>query len=140
MQEKNITLQIKKIDILIFRKIISNYKDVKNMSPIQIGILMYLIKNENVYQKDLEKNFDVRRSTISGILKTMEKNDLIKKEGSNLDARSKRIILTNKSIKLSNNILKNINEFETQIRKGITKEEIDIFFNIVDKIKSNLEG
>ena len=54
--------------------------------------------DKEIYQKDIEKNFVVRRSTASGILDTMEKNGMLMRIPSDFDARSKRIVLTDKFI------------------------------------------
>ena len=77
MKDKSIGLEIKKIDSLIVRKIIACNKDsLCQLTPVQIVVIKYLIKNKNsiVYQKDIEKKVGLRKSTVSGILGTMIKN------------------------------------------------------------------
>ena len=39
---------------------------------------LFINMDKEIYQKDIEKNFVVRRSTASGILDTMEKNGMKK--------------------------------------------------------------
>ena len=67
MNEKSISIEIKKIDSLIVRKIISYNKNSNyQLTPVQIVIIKYLVKNKNniVYQKDIEKKLGLRKSTI----------------------------------------------------------------------------
>ena len=97
MEEQSIGSEIKKIDNLIIRKIMSYSKNNSYMlSPSQMMITRFLYKNSDkvVYQKDLEGALPFRKSTISGIIQTMMKNNIISTESSKDDLRSKRIILT----------------------------------------------
>ena len=66
---------------LIARRIArgGNNKYAMNISPIQVRIVKYLVKQNNkaILQKDMEYIFNIRRSTVSGVIKTMEKNNII---------------------------------------------------------------
>ncbi|UKI57872.1 MAG: MarR family winged helix-turn-helix transcriptional regulator [Clostridium sp.] len=66
------------------------------LSPSQIMITRFLYKNSDkvVYQKDLEKGLPFRKSTISGIIQTMIKNNIIDTKSSKNDLRSKEVTLT----------------------------------------------
>lgn len=58
-------------------------------------ILIYLCENdEEVYQKDIEKYFNIRRSTATGLLNSLEKNGYITKEPVENDKRMKKIKAT----------------------------------------------
>lgn len=107
--------EIKDINNLLTRRIFLMYKNNnKIITPIQYKIIDYLLINEKAYQKDLEKEFNLRRSTISGILKTMEKNNLILKETNN---RINEIFLTvdiKKEIKIIKEQMINL---ETELKK-----------------------
>ena len=48
----------------------------------------------DVYQKDIEEEFRIRKSTVTGILKLLEKNGFIRRESVPQDARLKRIVPT----------------------------------------------
>ena len=141
MKDKLIGLEIKKIDNLIFRKLINYQKDKFDilLSPSQIMIIKHLYENDNeiICQKDLE-HFKLRKSTLSGILDTMEKNNLIKRIDK--DGRSKMIVLTNKAKELYIELQNNINEFDKLLKKNITDNELNTFYEIIDKITNNLKG
>ena len=108
-------------------------------SFVQGGII-YLIKksSEPVYQRDIEKKFNIRRSTATGILQNMEKNGLVTREPSKEDARLKQITLTKKANDSFENFEKKSVETEKKMIEGISQEELNIFFNVLEKIKSNL--
>ncbi len=92
----------------------------------------------DVFQRDLEARFNIRRSTATGILKLMEKNGLIVRETVEYDARLKRLVLTEKAVKLHETIVREIDIIENTMRQGLSQEEFDSFFNTIEKIKKNL--
>ncbi len=143
MNEKSISLEIKKIDSLIVRKIISyNKNSIYQLSPAQIVIIKYLIKNKNniVYQKDIEKKLGLRKSTVSGILSTMIKNDIITRTEAASDLRSKEIKLTEKGLKLDKIMKKKALEFENLLQNNIEPKDLEIFYKVTNQIQKNLEG
>lgn len=143
MKEKSISLEIKKIDSLIVRKIMSyNKESTYQLTPVQIFIIKYLIKNKNniVYQKDIEKKLGLRKSTVSGILGTMIKNNLISRTDSENDLRSKVICLTEEGYKLDKTMKNKAIDFEKLLQNNISKEDLEIFYKVTKQIQENLEG
>lgn len=143
MEEQSIGSEIKKIDNLIIRKIMSYSKNNSYMlSPSQMMITRFLYKNSDkvVYQKDLEGALPFRKSTISGIIQTMMKNNIISTESSKDDLRSKRIILTPYGKKINKEIEKNIIKFEKVLKNNIKEDDLRIFFKVTKQIQNNLKG
>lgn len=114
------------------------------ITDVQGRIVSYLYsalcenKMEAVFQKDIEKHFNIRRSTATVILKRMEKNDLITRKISNSDARMKLIQLTEKSRAMYPIAYAEILKAEKQARRGISEKELAIFFKVIEKITSNI--
>ena len=102
-------------------------------------VIGYLMENRHrdVYQRDMEKHFSVRRSTMTEILNLMEKNNLIFREKDDNDGRLKKILLTDLGIEAYAKNRADIQEFEEYIKQGITKEELDVFYAVMDKISAN---
>ena len=139
MKERKILFEIKMLDNMIDRKILGNVKK-HALTHTQARVLKYLYNNQGkkVYQTDIEKEVGVRRSTVSGVLDTMERNNLIIRKSSSLDARKKEIALTESSLNKHKEIVKKISDFEEVLLDGISKEEIHVFIKVIDKIKRNL--
>ncbi len=95
--------------------------------------------DRDIFQRDFENHFSIRRSTASNILGCMEKNGLILRLSVESDARLKKIVLTDRAIELHKMIEKDIEKREKMLCNGITEDEIKCFFAVIDKIKSNLE-
>lgn len=131
---------IKDLDILIGRNIIKDKKD-RLLPPYQMAIVGYLVKHQNdsVYQKDLEKKFEFRRSTLSGILDTMEKHDLIKREDCLIDHRSKKIVLGDRTKIAYENALDNLGDLSNKLVSGISENELNIFNSVMEKMIKNMK-
>ncbi len=143
MEDKSIGSEIKKIDNLIFRKIVSYSKNNTNkLTLAQMMITRYLFKNSNrkIYQKDIEKDLPFRKSTISGIIQTMIKNNIITTISSKEDARSKEILLTENGIKINKEIEENILKFDKILKNNINSDDLRIFFKVTKQIQENLKG
>lgn len=143
MEEKRITFQIKTIGHLIKREFDNSAtkKHADNLTGTHGWIIGYLYHNrdKNIYQKDLEEKFSIRRATVSGIIKLMEKNGLIEKIGDKTDKRLKKLVLTQKAIDIHNSVMEDLKKIEEQLQKGLSQEEIDNFFLVMEKMKKNME-
>ena len=115
MAEIHVLYEIKALEKEIIRTFINN-KDVtipENVfpSPTQFQIIECIIDNENqeINQKDLEKRLNLSRATISGVLQTMEKKNLIKRITNKEDVRTKKIILNEKTKEVFEENIKKLN-------------------------------
>lgn len=135
--------EIKTLENLITRRILAVAKEegYPALTTVQIRIMRYLFlnKDKEIYQKDIEKNFVVRRSTASGIIDTMVKNGMLKREDSTLDLRVKRIVLTEKYLGQMDLLEKLIDKFQSNLTEGISDAELNTFFSVIDKMKDNLK-
>lgn len=99
----------------------------------------YENRDKDVFQRDFEERFSIRRSTATNMLKLMEKNGIIRRESVSYDGRLKKIVLTEKAIEIHKKAIKNIDLIENTLKKGITEEELNSFYDVIDKMKANLE-
>lgn len=113
-------------------------EDVCGMQGPLIGYIYKQSRSRDVFQRDLEKEFNIRRSTATVMLQNMEQKGFIVREPVEQDARLKKIVLTDKAIELHNAIRRSIDVFNTYLEAGITQEEKETFFRILDKITENL--
>lgn len=99
------------------------------LTNIQKHVLKFILletMHRELYQKDIEEEFQIRKSTATGILKLMEKNGYIYRESSREDARLKRIVPTEKALSLRQAILQSIKEDEISMLRGISHEEVEL--------------
>lgn len=99
---------------------------------------VYDHRDSLVFQRDIEKEFSIRRSTATELLKLMEKNGLLKREPVPNDLRLKKLMLTEKSLNKHKKMKQRIEEIEAVMSEGITEEEKRIFFDVMEKIRENI--
>ena len=112
------------------------------ISGAQGNILNYILvesQNRSVYQKDIEQEFGLRPSTATETLKSLEKNGLIKRETDLNDGRYKKIVFTEKAEQIEAVLKSEIEESETILLQGVTKEERQEFLRIAEKMLQNLD-
>ena len=128
---------------LIARRIArgGNNKYAMNISHIQVRIVKYLVKQNNraILQKDMEYIFNIRRSTVSGVIKTMEKNNIIIRENVKDDNKSKEIKLTNEVYLRANELVRKLRELDLELLKDVNKEDLEVFMRVLKNIQDNLK-
>lgn len=110
------------------------------MTGVQGHIIGFLCHNADreVFQRDIEAEFGIRRSTATGILQLMEKNGFLRREPVDYDARLKKLVLTPKALALNESVVARIRAVESQAVQGIDSGQLEIFFSVLDQVRGNL--
>lgn len=140
--KRSIGMECRCVSNLVRRKmgeteVIKESQELTGMHGFVLGYL-YNHQDEEVYQKDLEKRFEIRRSTATQILSLMEKNGLVFRQPVPRDARLKRLVLTEKAIEMHKEVVKEIEAIDSLLIAGVTEKELQTFFAVIDKVKANL--
>lgn len=142
MEKLKTIYQIKNLNHIIVRYC-SSQKDLKENlpTPAQMQILDFIRKNQNnkIYQRDIGQNLGLRRATLSEILKTMEKNNLISRISDNKDTRIKEIILSDTAKEKFKQVKKLLENTEKTATQNIDEKELEIFFKVAKQIENNLK-
>ena len=135
--------EIKAIDHLMQRKMImiASKSGLDKVTVMHGWIIGYLIMNKDrdIYQKDIESEFAISRSTVTNILKLMEKKGYLRRESVPNDARLKKLVLTPKGIDIHQKTLHDFATVEAELTRGITPEELETFYTIIEKLRKNVE-
>ena len=99
-----------------------------------IGFL-YFSQQGDVYQKDIESFFKLRRSTVSSQL---EKKGLIQRVPVSHDARLKKLVLTEEGLRISGQVLLVLEQMNDFMIQGLSQEETVVLTNLLRKIEQNL--
>ena len=81
----------------------------------------------------------MRRSTATVMLQNLEQKGYIVRESVKSDGRVKKITVTEKAVQHDMAIHHLIDGFNKELEEGITPEEKECFYKILEKIRSNLE-
>lgn len=139
--EKYLAKEIKEIERLIGNKLVENEKPSDNLNHTQVQIMFYLLKNQDkaICQRDIEKEVNLKKASITETLDSLEKKGIIDRVKSDDDKRKNNIVLTQKALGGKDKIESKIKDVECLIRKGIDQQSLDCFYNVIDKIKENLK-
>ena len=111
------------------------------LTTMQNRVLHYILMKSlgcPVYQKDIEKEFRISKSTVTEVLQLMEKNGFIRRESSKKDGRMKRILPTQKALEIRREVVENIHMVEEKLRAGIPEEDYRICLTVLKKMSENL--
>ena len=119
----------------------ASWEEGDGLTPIQKHVLKFVLfetMNREVYQKDIEEEFQIRKSTATGILQLLEKNGFISREYNEQDARFKRIVPTSKSEAMHFSILEDIRKREKLLLKNCSKEQVEVCRTVLFQMLDNL--
>lgn len=143
MQDVNIGIEIKKLSHMILRQFLAyevakGREEVTNMQGHVLGYL-YKRQGRDVFQRDVEADFSISRSTATGILKLMERKGYIRREAVEWDARLKRLALTEQGKSVHLEIVQDIRYLDRKLLEGVSREEQEIFWRVVRRMERNAE-
>ena len=141
MPTDHIGFQIRTPSNLISRKINQMVSDEEEtLTAHQSWVLDYLTKNHNqdIFQRDIEKKFSIRRSTASHMLQLMEKNGYIRRISSPDDARMKKLIITEKGIEAQKRMKDRLYRFEEIFQSGLSSEDLQYLKQLLYKLGCNI--
>lgn len=136
--KKNLVLLINKISNQLKRKIDKEMAEDYHLTKTQSLVLSYLHQQKEIYQKDIEKKFSIRRSTATEILNLMEKRGLIKRIPCAYDKRINKIEITEEGENLEKIGREKIKQIEKNMTKSLTVEEQKELIQLLKKVEKNL--
>ncbi len=117
-----------------------NKKTIDSATGTHGWIIAYLSckKGKDVFQKDIEKEFDITRSTASKVIDLMEQKGLVERQKVSYDARLRKLALTPKAELLSALFEKDQLDLEQTLTKGFTTEEKQVLNDYIKRMRNNL--
>lgn len=112
------------------------------LSAIQSRIILFISDksmDKNVFQKDVEEEFELRSSSITSTLQNLEKNGYITRKNVPEDQRLKCLVLTEKGFDVQLKVKKCLEKNEQDTFGFLSKEEAKVFKDNLIKVTKNLE-
>lgn len=141
MQQRFIGIELRSLNNAVRRYLENNEPPVSGdkLTCSNAWIIGYLERAEgDVFQKDLEEEFGVTRSTISKVLMLLEKKGVIQRVGVMHDARLKKLVLTEKGRETARIMRDNGARMEAQLTNGFTDEELMQLSEFMRRMRENL--
>ena len=120
-----------------------NKKKIDSVTGANAWIIGYISdktkNNEDVFQKDLEKNFEITRSTASKVVNLMVEKGMVERQSVPWDARLKKLILTDKGREIDELMLEDFSVVEETLSKGFSEQELEQFFDYMHRMQQNMK-
>ena len=114
-----------------------------HMHGLEISLDQWLVlgpiwKHDGISQKDIAEYCGKDKTSITKIIDTLEKKNLVVRVTDQLDHRVKRVVLSQKGSQLFLSALPVMAQTRDELRSGISDKEIEALKTILNKIYKNL--
>ena len=138
-----IPAQMRRVNNLIFRKInqFSRANGVEQGTPMHGWIVEYLYAHRDapVFQRDIERDFSITRSTVTNILQLMERKGYIERRSVPQDARLKQLVLTEEGIRFHEKTILSFHQTDDYVAGLLTEAENDELLRLLNKLRDALQ-
>ncbi|QQO07799.1 MarR family winged helix-turn-helix transcriptional regulator [Breznakiella homolactica] len=113
----------------------------RGITGTQASILHFINmegKKRDVFPRDIEAEFYIRRSSVTSVLDGLEERGFIRRENVAADGRLKKLVLTDKARKMSKQVASLISKIDSTMLNGISKEDIISLDRLLTRIGDNL--
>lgn len=127
----------------VWHRVIESRMSDLGLSSIQSRMLGYLYfqtrSGKKVFQRELEEEFKIRKSSVTSVIQLMEKKGLVRRTGVPGDARKKELVLTEQGIAVQETVLERLNRLEAMVNETLSAEERRLWYACIRKIETRLE-
>ena len=104
-------------------------------------IIEYLYRHRNtpVFQRDIEREFSITRSTVTNILQLMERKGYIERRSVPQDARLKQLVLTEEGVRFHENTILSFKQTDDYVASLLTEEENAELLRLLNKLRDALK-
>lgn len=142
MGRRAVGIEIRSLSNMIFRTMKNSAirRQVEKITGTNSWIIGYLADHaeQDIFQKDLEAEFSITRSTASKVVNLMVQKGLIERRSVPQDARLKKLVLTPQALELGQLIFAAGDEMEARLTRGFSTAELDTFFSYIERMKENI--
>ena len=103
-------------------------------SQFRILMLLYQSPSGNIRQIDIENEFLMTNPTVTGLVQKLEQKELIQRIPNTEDRRSKLLVLTERAMKMKEEILRVSDDLERQMTVNLSQKECAKLRELLTKI------
>lgn len=140
-KSKHIGIQVSILQALIYRSMskAGSKMGLDRMKGTNQRIIAFIEthKDQDVFQKDLEREFGITRSAASKAVNCLIRDGYMLHESVPYDARLKKLVLTEKSRGILDVMHAHEQEFEDALTDGFTEEERERILSYLGRLQTN---
>ena len=135
----NLGMLIGQVHRLSTKKFVQNsHNSGLDISMDQWIVLGPIWENDGVSHKEISEYCLKDKTSVTKIIDTLEKKNLVVRVSDQLDHRVKRVVLSNKGKELFLQAIPIMELTRDQLRDGITEQDIESLRSVLTKIYNNL--
>lgn len=135
--DKSIGMSINYVNRKMQRYLSANLKRY-NVTTEQWSVLLQILENDGINQKQLAQKVNKDQATLVRILDILERKELAIRKKSPEDRRFFLIYGTAEGRKLKEEIYPFVESLFQNIIKGISQDQLDLFIDTLNKIEENI--
>ena len=139
MDEQKLMEKYDKLNRRIRRYFASFFTDTP-ITSIQALILHYMIvesEKRDIFPKDLEEFLEIKGSSVTSLISNLERNGYLRRESLASDGRYKKLVLTEQTLAIQDDITERISEYMHSIFVGISEDDLKIFEKVIMQMTEN---
>lgn len=123
-----------------FEQLHSEKAKAMGLTPAQLFVLHYISRHrgESICHRDIEKQFELSHSTVSGIISRLEAKGFIVCCADSADRRYRNIVITEKAKCCEDEMKRHIEHYEEQLVKGFSEEEKAQLIDFISRMLMNV--
>ena len=142
MDEKKLMEQYDKMNRKMQRHFSSYFSD-SQLTSIQGIVLHYIIVEKDrgdIFPKDLEEFLGIKGSSVTSLINNLVQGGYLRRESLESDGRYKKLVLTEKTKGMQEDILKRVYDYIHSMFVGIPEEHLKIFESVILQMTKNADG
>jgi DNA-binding MarR family transcriptional regulator len=108
------------------------------LGPGQLYVLLTVAFNEGLCQKEIARKLMIEKATIAKAVKTLVKVGYVRTETDPADRRHMKVFLSDRGHAAMPSILPFLDEMHQTILKGLSNQEIEIVYRLMNRMNLNL--
>lgn len=109
-----------------------------NITSSQNKVLICLWENDGQHQSDIQKDMDIKGSSMTKLIEQLEKKNLVERRGCDKDSRAKRVYLTDVGKNIRHQSIEIVMELEAVLVKGFEEKEKKDLLSYLDRMLDNI--
>ena len=135
----DIGMLMSQVDRLCTKKFVQNARKFgMDISQDQWMVIGPIWKQKGISQKEIAEYCGKDKTSVTKIIDTLEKKNLLVRYSDQIDQRIKRVVLSNKGKDVMKNVMPVIEQHRNDLLEGIKSKEIETFKIVLKKIHNNL--
>lgn len=137
--EKKLMEKYDKLNRRMLRYFSSFFTDTQ-ITSIQGLILHYIIvesEARDIFPKDIEEFLEIKGSSVTSLISNLERNGYLRRESLESDRRYKKLVLTEQTLAIKDDITSRVNEYMHSMFAGISEDDLEVFEKVILQMTEN---